>query len=100
MGRRRRRRALQAIAAVAVLVPIAVVVVYSSFSVSRYECEVCIAFRGREACRAVAGATEDEALRSAIDNACAQLAAGVTDTLRCSRTQPAKVECRRAGANT
>lgn len=79
----------------AVLIPVIGFVVYSSFQVSDYECEVCIRFEGREACRTVTAQSEGEGLRSAIDNACALLASGVTDTMRCSRTDPAKAACRR-----
>jgi hypothetical protein len=80
-----------------VLIPIAAVVVYSSFQVSDYECEVCMSFGGREVCRTVTGKTEMEGLRTGIDNACAQLSSGVTETLRCQRTPPQKAECRPIG---
>ena len=86
-----------AIVTLAVLAPVIAVVVYSSFQVSDYECEVCIAFEGREACRTVTGKTEEEGLRTAIDNACALLASGVTDSLRCQRTTPRKAECHPLG---
>lgn len=79
----------------AFLVPIVVVVVYSSFQVSDYVCEVCISFDGREACRTVTAQSEAEAMRGAVDNACGILAGGVTDTLRCSRTLPTRSSCRR-----
>ena len=83
-----------AIVTLAVLLPIAAVVIYSSFQVSDFECEVCIAFEGHETCRTVTGKTEQEGLRTGIDNACALLASGVTDTLRCTRTMPKKAVCR------
>lgn len=78
----------------AVLVPIIAVVIHGSLQVSEYECEVCIAFAGRETCRTVTGQTEVEGLRTGIDNACALLASGITDSLRCQRTMPKKAECR------
>ena len=77
-----------------VLAPIFGYVVYSSFQVSDFECEVCITFEGRDVCRTVTGKTEVEGLRTGIDNACAQLASGVTDSLRCQRTQARKASCR------
>jgi hypothetical protein len=88
------RRWLSTLTAMAVLVPVTVVVVYSSFQVSDYECEVCMAFGGQEVCGTVTGKTEEEGLRGAIDNACALLAGGVTDTLRCTRTRPTRASCR------
>jgi hypothetical protein len=98
MARSARQHWLRRGATVAVLVPLIALVVYWSFQVSDYECEVCVSFDGREVCRTVTGQTEEEGLRSATDNACALLAAGVTDTLRCTRTRPTKAQCRRVGA--
>lgn len=68
-------------------------VVYTSFEVGTVRCEVCIAFEGREACRAVDGMTEAEALAAARTNACALLASGVTQSLACERSVPRRQEC-------
>jgi hypothetical protein len=75
------------------LAAVATFTVYSSFHLGGYRCEVCIAFEGHSACRTVEGATEDEARDGATTNVCALLSAGVTDTLRCSRTPPTKAAC-------
>ena len=83
-----------AIVTAAVLLPVAGYVVYSSFHVSDYECDVCITFDGRDACRTVAGKTQEDAMRGALTNTCALLSSGVTDTLRCERTKPRVLECR------
>jgi hypothetical protein len=83
-----------ALVTLAFLLPIGGFVVWSSFQVSDYECEVCMVFEGRESCRTVTGKTELEGLRTGIDNACALLASGVTETLRCQRTEPRKAGCR------
>lgn len=69
------------------------VVVYASLHTGAVRCEVCIEFRGRQACRTVEGATEDEALAAARTNTCAQLAAGVTDTMACERAPFASSHC-------
>ena len=82
------------IAASAITALIALVV-YSSFQVGGTRCEVCIQFLGAQDCRTVDGATEKEALRAAITNACAQLSSGVTDSLACERTRPTKATCSR-----
>jgi hypothetical protein len=68
-------------------------VVYRSFYVAGYRCETCIEFRGSSACRTVEGPTEREAHAGAINNTCAQLSSGVTDTMACERTVPLKLEC-------
>jgi len=78
------------VTALAVLVPVVAFVVYSSFQISDIECEVCIAFEGREVCRTVRSASETEALRGATDNACA--------LLRCARTPATRAGCRPVGA--
>ena len=83
------------LAVVAILVPLIAYIVWSSFQVSAWACEVCMGFEGRETCRTVTGATRREVLRTGIDNACALLTSGMTRTLRCSRTPPLRTECRR-----
>jgi len=68
-------------------------VIYRSLYVAGYQCEVCIQFGGNSACRTVEGPTEQEARTGAINNTCAQLASGVTDTMACERTSPLKLNC-------
>ena len=82
------------IATVAILTPLMAYIVWSSFQVSAFECEVCMRFEGREACRTVTGQTEEEGLRTGRDNACALLTSGVTNTLRCTGQRPARASCR------
>jgi hypothetical protein len=69
-------------------------VIYRSFHVAGYRCDVCITFQGRHACRSVDGPTERDALSGAVTNTCAQLASGVTDSIACEHTTPAKADCR------
>lgn len=69
------------------------IVVVSSLSIGSVRCEVCIEFRGRQACRAVDGNDEEEARAAAVTNACALLASGVTDTVACQNTPPSEVRC-------
>ena len=83
-----------AIVTAGVLLPAISFVIWSSFQVSEYECELCMTFAGGDACRTVAGKTEEDAMRGALNNTCAQLTSGVTETLRCERTTPRKLECR------
>jgi hypothetical protein len=68
-------------------------VVWTSIHAGTVRCEVCIEFGGRRACRAVDAATEQEARTSAINNACAFLASGVTQVMACERTPPARADC-------
>ena len=91
----RPRRTRNALVTLGVLLPVIGYVVWSSFQVSDFECDVCITFEGRDACRTVAAKTEEESMRGALTNTCALLASGVTDSLRCERTRPRKAQCRR-----
>jgi hypothetical protein len=68
-------------------------VVGRSFQVAGYQCTVCMSFGGHDVCRTVEAATAQDARASAINNACAFLASGVTDSMACERSQPAKEEC-------
>lgn len=66
-------------------------VIYSTLSLSRYECEVCLEFGGRTECRTAAGSTREEAVRTATDSACALLTSGMTNNLACSQTPPKSI---------
>jgi hypothetical protein len=76
------------------LVGIAVVVlagalIYSAMSgQGAVTCEVCIEFNGRTQCRTAKAATKQEALRTATDSACADLASGMNESMSCGRTTP------------
>ena len=59
-----------------------------------FNCQVCMQYMGRTECREALGATEEEAMRTAKDNACALLAAGMTQVVQCTtRTEPLSVSC-------
>jgi hypothetical protein len=90
-GQRRRKRSTWIVAGALIL--FMAFVVARSLRVSGYRCSVCINFRGEGVCRTVDAHTEQEARSSAITNACAFLASGVTDSLACERTTPAKIDC-------
>jgi hypothetical protein len=68
------------------------VVVYTTMGTARFRCEVCMSFQGRSACRTAAAPTEPDAPRTATENACAQIASGVTDSMACDNTAPASVK--------
>ena len=66
-------------------------IMYSSFGGHRVRVEVCMAFKGGRDCRTASAATRQEALRTAVTNACAQLSGGVIETNQCETTQPDSV---------
>jgi hypothetical protein len=80
--------------AIAFVVVFLAVVVSTTFQGGRAAVEVCMAFRGQRDCRKAQAADREHALRTAITNACAQLASGVTDTGQCENTPPESVTWR------
>lgn len=49
-------------------------------------------YQGRSSCRTVGAKSEQGALRSGAENACADIASGVTDTMRCVEAEPKSVK--------
>jgi hypothetical protein len=60
---------------------------------SAVQCELCMEFGGRTACRTASAADRDAAVRGAITTACAVLSSGVTQGLECDRTPPRTLSC-------
>lgn len=67
------------------------VIVYSTLTLAGHRVEVCMEYQGRTNCRIARGSTEDFTLRTAIQNACAGIASGVTDSMACEHNPPTKV---------
>lgn len=65
--------------------------VYSSLNLTQHRVELCIEFKGQSRCKIASGSSQEAAYRTALDNACGELAGGVTDTLACQRSEPTKI---------
>jgi hypothetical protein len=78
----------------AFVVAFAALITYSTMHGPRYRVEVCMTYGGRSACKTVSAKGEAAAIRSARENACADIASGVTDTMRCEQGQPSSVRWR------
>jgi hypothetical protein len=48
-------------------------------------------YQGRSACKTVSAKSEQSAVRSAMENACADIASGVTDSMGCTQSEPQRV---------
>ena len=70
-----------------------VYIIYASMGLSQVSCEVCITYRGRTQCRTAQGTNAEEAQRTATDVACTFLSSGMTDSILCGNTPPAKLMC-------
>jgi hypothetical protein len=81
------------ILAIAFVVVVLAVLVYTTMGNSRYSCEVDVIFKGRQARGKAAASTEAQAQRTATENACAQIASGVTDSMACENTQLKQAVC-------
>ena len=79
------------IIAIAFVLAVVILVVYTTLGTKRYRVEVCVTFHERPSCRTAGAPTEAQALRAATENACAQIASGVTDTMSCERGNPVSV---------
>ncbi len=67
-------------------------VAFSTFHSQPFRCRVCISYNGQTDCRTASAASRQEAQRSATTAACAHLAGGVSDSIRCENTQPQSIE--------
>ncbi len=65
--------------------------IYSTMGQSKFRVEACMEFQGRESCKTASGPTEQQALRMAIETACAQIASGMTESMACDRTPPKSI---------
>jgi hypothetical protein len=66
---------------------------YATLAGAGVECEACMHYEGRQACRSATGVDREEAERTAIATACALISNGVTGTIRCQGLVPDKLEC-------
>ena len=80
--------------AIAFVVVFLAALISTTFRGERVGVEVCMVFRGNRDCRKAQARNREEALRTAITNACAQLASGVTDSGQCENTPPQSVTWR------
>src|SRR5262249_5709145 len=92
-GPRRRKLGKSVIVGGAFALAMLTLMWYASKSLAQHACEVCIGYRGRNACRKADGASAEEARRTAADSACSELASGMTESLACKRTEPQSVAC-------
>ncbi len=67
------------------------VIVYSTMNLAKYKVEVCMQYNGATNCRAASGSTREDTLRAAVQNACATIASGVTQSMQCERSEPVNV---------
>ncbi len=67
-------------------------VAYSTLHGPRYRAQICVEYDGRKSCKTVSAKSEEAAIRAGMDGGCADVASGVTDTMKCVGAQPASVK--------
>lgn len=68
-------------------------VVTSTLRMGDVRCEVTMEMMGRQATVSARGPTESDAIRAAVTGACARIANGRTENIRCLDTPPRAVRC-------
>ena len=69
-------------------VAVVIFIMSSTMKLGKVSCEICIDFKGRNACRSAAGTTKDEAITAAKGTACADIASGRDDSIACNDRTP------------
>lgn len=67
-------------------------IIYSTVHGPSFRAEVCMSFDGRHACKTVSSKSENGAVRAGTEGSCADIASGVTDTMKCVAAQPDSVK--------
>ncbi len=69
-------------------------IIYSATGLAKVNCEVCMEFQGLNSCRPAFGTTREEAVETATNVACADIAFGRDDSISCTNlTAPKTVMC-------
>ncbi len=68
------------------------ILVYTTFGNRQFRCEVCITFNGAKNCRVASARSKQGALRTASENACADMEHSMTDRMTCPNTPPDSVK--------
>jgi hypothetical protein len=79
---------------VALALAFGALLLYSTLSSQQVECTACVTFNGQNNCATASAASEEEALRSAVNTACGTIAHGMDESIRCANLRPERPQCR------
>src|SRR5687767_1789316 len=68
---------------------------YSTFGAQKFECEVCVEFKGKTNCASASAVSEAAAAKSAQATACGTLAKGRIESTACRNSRPLSRSCSR-----
>ena len=82
-----------ALAGVVFVLVILGALIYMSMNLARshVRVEICMEFEGRTSCRTVTADTQEHAMQTGVNNACADIATGVSETTQCEHATPKSV---------
>lgn len=84
-------RNLAVIVTVGVVAFLAFIAYSTIFGSPHYRVKVCMEYQGRTTCKTVKAKTEQDAVRGAVTNACADISSGVTEVVACEGSTPASI---------
>jgi hypothetical protein len=79
------------IAAVILAAALLALIAYSTMGLSKFKVEVCMEYNGQRSCAITSASDKNFAIRSAIQQACAEIVSGVTATMGCQAANPASI---------
>ena len=84
---------MRTLVGLAVAIAFVALVVFAAMNELRVSCRVCLDYHGGRTCESARASDRDHAVQQATTAACAKLASGVTDSIRCASTPPLEVTC-------
>jgi hypothetical protein len=66
-------------------------IVYSTAGRQQYKVQICMSFNGHSSCKTASASSDMAAIRTATEGACADIVAGVTDTVKCQNQTPKSI---------
>jgi hypothetical protein len=69
-------------------------IIYSATGLAKVNCDVCVEYHGVKSCKPAAGTSQEEAVKTAVDIACSDLASGRSESIACEHTPPSSISCK------
>ena len=66
---------------------------YSTLTAQKYSCTVSVTYQGRSGTATASAASQHDATQQAQTTACGPITSGMNESIACSNTPPAKIEC-------
>jgi hypothetical protein len=77
---------------IGIVLGVLAVLIYSSMNLRQYRVEVCMAYQGQTDCRVASGTSREEAIRTAVQNACTLIASGMSNIRLCETSAPVSIK--------